>query len=133
VLTRVSVDATYVADVLPAVLLFGLGGGLALPVVMMLAMSGATASDSGLTSGLLSTSQQVGGALGLSVLATLATARSHRLAGDGEAAAAALTGGYQLAFGVAAGLLAAAAMVALLVLRPARSAGLSGQLAEPVT
>jgi EmrB/QacA subfamily drug resistance transporter len=132
-LTRVPVDATYAADVLPAVLLFGLGGGLALPAVMMLAMSGATASDSGLTSGLLSTSQQVGGALGLSVLATLATSRSEGLRAGGETGAAALTGGYTLAFAVAAGLLGAATLVALAVLRPQRSAGLSGQLAEPVT
>jgi EmrB/QacA subfamily drug resistance transporter len=116
VLARVPADARYATDVLPAILLFGLGGGLALPAVMTLAMAGAMPSDAGVTSGLLSTSQQVGGAFGLSILATLATSRAHAL-GAGPAA---VTGGYQLAFAVAAGFVLAALVVALVVLAPRR-------------
>ena len=61
---------------LPAMVLFGAGAGLAFPALMTLAMSGATPSDSGLASGLVNTSMQVGGAIGLAVLATLATERT---------------------------------------------------------
>ena len=59
--------------------LLGIGAGLAFPSLMTLAMSGATPEDSGLASGLVNTTQQVGGALGLAVLATLATTRSNTL------------------------------------------------------
>src|SRR5439155_12030568 len=101
---------------------------------MTLAMSGATRSDSGLASGLVNTSLQVGGALGLAVLATLATTRTDGLLASGHSRAAALTGGYHLAFLIAAGLVAAAIGVALLVLRPERVAaeehGLEGDLAS---
>lgn len=76
-------------------LLFGVGAGLAFPALMTLAMSGATASDSGFASGLVNTTQQVGAALGLAVLATLATSRSDGLRSAGESTAAALTSGYQ--------------------------------------
>src|SRR3954452_20192260 len=66
-------DADYLTDLLPVMLLLGIGGRLAFPALMTLAMSGATEEDSGLASGLVNTTQQVGGALGLAVLATLAT------------------------------------------------------------
>ena len=69
-------------------LLIGLGAGLGFPSLMTLAMSGATPSDSGLASGLVNTSVQVGGAIGLAVLATLATERTDGLLADGESAAA---------------------------------------------
>jgi hypothetical protein len=64
------------------------------------------------------TTQQVGGALGLAVLATLAASRSDALAAAGDSRAAALTGGYQLAFTIAAGLVAVALVVAAVALRP---------------
>ena len=83
-------------------LLLGVGAGLSFPSLMTLAMSGATQSDSGLASGLVNTSLQVGGALGLAVLATLSTTRTETLLADGEGRASALTGGYHLAFIVAA-------------------------------
>ena len=75
-LSRVPVDGSYVADLLPAMLLLGIGGGLAFPALMTLAMSGATPEDSGLASGLVNTTQQVGGALGLAILATVAANRT---------------------------------------------------------
>src|SRR5256885_6852185 len=103
-LARTPVDASYATDLLPAMILIGLGAGLGFPSLMQLAMSGATASDSGLASGLVNTSVQVGGAIGLAVLATLATERTDRLLGDGEPLAPALNSGYHLAYLTAAGL-----------------------------
>ncbi|HWE59407.1 MAG TPA: DHA2 family efflux MFS transporter permease subunit [Solirubrobacteraceae bacterium] len=90
--------ATYMTQLLPATLAMGLGGGLAFPSLMTLAMSTATPEDSGLVSGLVNTSQQVGGALGLSVLATLASTRSGSLQAAGVSVARSLTDGYHLAF-----------------------------------
>src|SRR5207302_4018123 len=95
---RVPVDGSYVTDVLPSMILLGSGAGLAFPSLMTLAMSGATRSDSGLASGLVNTTLQVGGAIGLAVLATLATSRTQHLLAGGDSTASALTGGYHLAF-----------------------------------
>ena len=120
-LARAPADGVYVVDVLPAFLLLGVGGGLAFPTLMTLAMSGATARDAGLASGVLTTMTQVGGAFGLAVLATLATARTDGLLADGQSTAAALTGGYQLAFGIGAGLILVGLGLAVSVLRPAAS------------
>jgi EmrB/QacA subfamily drug resistance transporter len=116
---RVPVDAGYVTDILPPMVLLGLGAGLSFPSVMTLAMSGAAPSESGLASGLVNTTLQVGGALGLAVLATLSTTRTDTLLSAGETTASALTEGYQLAFAIGAGLVAAAVGIALTVLRPA--------------
>ncbi|UGS37526.1 putative MFS-type transporter EfpA [Capillimicrobium parvum] len=120
---RVPVDGSYFADVLPSMLLLGIGAGLAFPSLMTLAMSDATPEDSGLASGLVNTSQQVGGALGLSVLATLSATRTESLLSAGDSTSAALTGGYHLAFAIAAGLVAVGLVIAVTVLRavaPAR-------------
>src|SRR3954471_4308241 len=83
-LTQVSVDGAYVVDVLPAMLLMGAGAGISFPALMTLAMSGATPEDSGLASGLVNTTQQVGGAIGISVLVTFATSRTDSLHAAGE-------------------------------------------------
>ena len=120
--SRAPVDGDYVVDLLPTMLLFGIGAGMSFPALMTLAMSGATPSEAGLASGLVNTTQQVGGALGLAVLATLATSRTDGLRADGESAAAALTGGYQLAFGVGAALLVGAVALAAFVLKPVGAA-----------
>jgi EmrB/QacA subfamily drug resistance transporter len=116
------VDATYAIDLLPAMIVFGLGAGLAFPSLMTLAMSGATPSDSGLASGLVNTSVQVGGAIGLAVLATLATERTDGLLADGESTASALNSGYHLAYVIGAVLVAAAIVVAIIVLQPEEAA-----------
>jgi MFS family permease len=119
---RTPVDGTYVVDVLPSMVLMGLGAGLAFPSLMTLAMSGATPEDSGLASGLINTSVQVGGALGLAVLATLATGRTEARIGAGESTAEAVNAGYHLAYLVGAGLVAVAVVLAIAVLRPASQA-----------
>jgi MFS family permease len=115
----VPVDASYASNLLPAMVLLGTGAGLSFPSLMTLAMSGATRSDSGLASGLVNTSLQVGGALGLAVLATLSTTRTSNLLAGGHSTASALTGGYHLAFVIGAGLAIAAIGIAVTVLRPA--------------
>jgi EmrB/QacA subfamily drug resistance transporter len=120
--SRAPVDGSFAVDVLPVMLLLGTGAGLSFPALMTMAMSGATASDSGLASGLVNTTQQVGGALGLAVLATLATTRSDSLLEAGESTASALTEGYQLAFLIGAGLVAAGIALAVTVLRPEAAA-----------
>jgi EmrB/QacA subfamily drug resistance transporter len=116
---RTPVDGTFVTDLLPAMVLLGAGAGLAFPTLMGLAMSGATPQDSGLASGLVNTSVQVGGAVGLAVLATLATERTDGLLASGESAAAALNGGFHLAYLIGAALAAVAIVVAAWVFRPA--------------
>jgi EmrB/QacA subfamily drug resistance transporter len=107
----------YAIHVLPVMVLMGAGAGLAFPALMTVAMAGATPADAGLASGLVNTTAQVGGALGLAVLATVSAGRTSTLAAHGNGAMAALTGGYHLAFWIAAGLVAVAIAVAGTVLR----------------
>jgi EmrB/QacA subfamily drug resistance transporter len=116
-LSRITARADYVTDLLPVMLLIS-GGGLVLPALATLGMSGARESDAGLASGLFNTTQQVGMAIGVAVLSTLAASRTGELLAAGRAGAEALTGGYRLAFTISGGLLAAALLVALLVIRP---------------
>jgi predicted MFS family arabinose efflux permease len=117
---RAPVDGDYVIHILPVMVLLGIGAGLCFPALMTLAMSGATPGDAGLASGLINTTAQVGGSLGLAVLATLSASRSEQLIRDGESAAVALTSGYHLAFGIGAGLVVVAIAVAMFVLQPER-------------
>ena len=119
--TRAPVDGNYVVYVLPVLVLLGTGVGICFPALMTLAMSSATQSDAGLASGLVNTTAQVGGALGLAVLATLSASRSDGLIDGGASAATALTSGYHLAFWIGAALIGAAIVVALAVLRPQRA------------
>jgi EmrB/QacA subfamily drug resistance transporter len=114
---RTPLDGNYLTDLMPPMLLIGLGVGTAFPSLMTLAMSGATPSDSGLASGLVNTSMQVGGAIGLAVLATLATERTNSLLGDGASHLSALNSGYHLAYLVGAALVGVAICVAVFVLR----------------
>jgi EmrB/QacA subfamily drug resistance transporter len=107
-LTRAPADGNYFLHVLPAMLLLGIGAGLAMPAVMSKAMSGATAEDSGLASGLVNTTQQVGAAVGLAVLSTLAASRVTAELPTAEE----LTSGFRLAFGAGAGIMGAAIVAA---------------------
>jgi EmrB/QacA subfamily drug resistance transporter len=118
---RMPVDGQYVADMLPSMVMLGIGAGLAFPALMTLAMSGATEEDSGLASGLVNTSLQVGGALGLAVLATLSATRTETLTESGDGIAEALTGGYKVAWGIGAIVAVVALVVAATVLPSRRS------------
>jgi EmrB/QacA subfamily drug resistance transporter len=114
---RTPVDGNYLTDLLPPFLLIGVGIGTSFPSIMTLAMSGATPQDAGLASGLVNTSMQVGGAVGLAVLATLSTERTETLERAGHSTAAALTSGYHLAYFVGAGLAAVSVLIAIFVLK----------------
>jgi MFS family permease len=117
-LARAPVDGSYVTDLLPVMLLVGTGVALCFPALMTLAMSGSTPADAGLASGLVNTTVQVGGALGLAVLATLAATETAARRAAGEPVAQALNGGYHLAYVIGAGLVAVAIVIALVVLEP---------------
>jgi EmrB/QacA subfamily drug resistance transporter len=118
----------YLDRLLPVMTLIGVGAGLGFPSLMTAAMSGSTASDSGLASGLVNTSMQVGGALGLAVLDTLSSSRTHNLQSSGHAYAASLTSGFHLALTVGAGLVIAAIAVAMVALRPTAELASEGTL-----
>jgi EmrB/QacA subfamily drug resistance transporter len=120
-LTQAPVQGGYLVHVLPSMLLLGTGAGICFPALMGVAMAGVDPQDAGLASGLVNTTAQVGGALGLAVLATLSASRTAHLSARGYSNAAALTGGYHLAFWIAAALTAAAIAVVPVVLRAPRS------------
>jgi EmrB/QacA subfamily drug resistance transporter len=117
-LTRAPVGGTWMEHILPPMLLLGFGAGMAFPALMSLAMSDVDRTEAGLASGLVNTTAQVGAALGLAVLATLASEHSDGLIADGESTAQALTSGYHLAFWIGAALVLAAIVVAVTVLTP---------------
>ena len=123
------VDADYATSLLPVMALIGIGAGICFPAIMNLGMSTASASDAGLASGLINTTVQVGGALALAVLATVASSQTKALGGGGTPDAAALAGGYHLAFWIAAGLVAAATVVAIVV--APRGSGQEDEAAAP--
>jgi EmrB/QacA subfamily drug resistance transporter len=114
---RAPVDGSFVVDVLPSMILLGLGAGIAFNPVLLAAMSDVEPNDAGLASGVVNTSFMMGGALGLAVLASLAAARTETLAASGADALAALAGGYHAAFLVGALFAAVAAAVGGLLLR----------------
>ncbi|MFJ9894605.1 MFS transporter [Streptomyces sp. NPDC091280] len=116
-LSRAPADGSYVADVLPPLLLLATGFAAAMPALTGLAMSGAREEDAGPASGLFNTTQMVGGSLGLAVLSTLAAGRTDELLARGAELVPATAAGYQLAFRVAALVAAAALVLAAGVLR----------------
>jgi EmrB/QacA subfamily drug resistance transporter len=114
-------DGSYF-HVLPVILLIGIGVAVCFPALMTLAMSGATPEDAGLASGLINTTAQVGGALGLALLATVSTTHTRTLLERGESQASALTSGYHVAFLIGAALVVAAIVVAITVIEPVEQA-----------
>src|SRR5438046_111885 len=124
---RVWADATYAANLLGPLAMLGLGGGLSFPALTMIAMAEVQPRDAGLASGLLNTTGQVGGALGLAVLATLAGGRTLDLVRDGVDGAAALAGGYHLAWLVGAATIVITLVLAISALRRHSTASM-GQL-----
>ncbi|MET7610997.1 DHA2 family efflux MFS transporter permease subunit [Streptomyces seoulensis] len=121
------VDGVYLVDFLPAGLVMGLGFGLAAPAVMGLGMAAVTPAESGIASGLFNTTQQIGGAIGLTVLSAFVSARTNSLTAAGKTEAESLAGGYHLAFLAAAGFALAALLVGAGLLRAAPSLGMEQQ------
>jgi EmrB/QacA subfamily drug resistance transporter len=122
-LSRIPVDGSYLANLLPGLMMMAVGMGLTFVPITLIATTNVDGADAGLASGLLNTAQQVGGALGLAILATLSAERTSGLLGSlGHAPAAAdrvsaLVSGFQLAFFVAACMIAAGAVVLAVVVR----------------
>jgi MFS family permease len=108
---RAPVDGNFIVDVLPSMILLGVGAGMAFNPVLLAAMSEVEPSESGLASGVVNTAFMMGGALGLAILASLAASRTNSLRASGDGALAALNGGYHVAFLVGAAFAVAAAAV----------------------
>ena len=126
---RAPADGTFVVDVLPGMLLVGLGGGISFNPLLLAAMGDVEPTDAGLASGLVNTTQMMGGALGLAVLASLAAARTDTLLSAGDTATSALTGGYHAAFLAGAAFGALGVVVASVLVRAAMApAGEQGDL-----
>jgi EmrB/QacA subfamily drug resistance transporter len=129
-LTQVPVDGRYFADLFPAFVLGGTGLGFSFVPVTIASLAGVDRADAGVASGLVNTSRQIGGAIGLAAISTIAAsaasgyARAH---GVSAASAAASVSGFQTSFVVLGGLLVGAFVVAAVFLRPARET-----VAEPV-
>ena len=127
---RAPVDGSFAVDVLPSMILLGLGAGMAFNPVLLAAMSDVEQGDAGLASGVVNTSFMMGGALGLAVLASLADARSDSLLASGRGPLVALNDGYHLAFLVGAAFAVGAAVLAAVLLRTGASAAVREE--EPI-
>jgi len=115
--TQVSVHGTYVSDLLPGFLLVGVGLGFSFVPISIAALAGVRQAEAGLASGLFNTTQQIGGALGIALLSTIATSRTSHALADGTAAPSALVHGFTGAFVVGAGIAAVGIVAALTLIR----------------
>jgi EmrB/QacA subfamily drug resistance transporter len=115
--TQLSTTSTYLADVFPAIAVMSIGMGMTFVPLTLLATTKVDADDAGLASGLFNTSQQIGGALGLAVLSTLATSRTSHLIASGVGQPTAVTNGFHVAFAVGGGLLLAGIAVIAIFIR----------------
>ncbi len=134
--SRAPVDGNYWTDIFPAMVILGLGIGPSFPSLMTLAMSASTAEDAGLASGMINTSAQVGGALGLAVLATLSATRTENLLADGVSQVNALVEGFQLAYIIGAGCLVLGCLAVIFVVKGENAPEMHGAHApegEPAT
>jgi MFS family permease len=113
--TQVSAGGSYVADLLPGFLLIGVGIGFSFVPISIAALAGIQPAEAGLASGLINTSQQIGGAIGIAALSTIATSRTEDAIGSGTAVSAALIDGFSAAFLVGA-IIAAVGLISVLVL-----------------
>jgi EmrB/QacA subfamily drug resistance transporter len=118
---RAPVDGSFAVDVLPSMILLGLGAGMAFNPVLLAAMSDVEQSEAGLASGVVNTSFMMGGALGLAVLASLATSRTDSRLASGDGSLVALTSGYHVAFLVGAVFALVAAVLGAVLLRTGAS------------
>ena len=127
--TQISADGSYLTDLFPGFLLTGVGLGFSFVPVSIAALTGVTGREAGLASGLITTNQQIGGALGLAILTTVSTTRTDNLLADGVAGPVAVTDGFRLAFWVAVGF-AVVAVAATLVLLKREELPLEAEPAE---
>ncbi len=115
--TQVSVGGSYAADLLPGFLIVALGMALCFVAISIAALAGVQQAEAGLASGLINTSQQIGGAVGIALLSTIAISRTEDQVAAGTAVPQALTSGFQLAFWVGAGIALAGVVAALALIR----------------
>jgi EmrB/QacA subfamily drug resistance transporter len=115
--TQISVDGSYAVDLLPGFLLIGVGLGFSFVPVSIAALAGVPGHEAGLASGLINTSQQIGGALGIAILVTVATGRTDDQLAKGADAPHALTSGFSIAFWVGAAFAVVSLIATFLMLR----------------
>jgi EmrB/QacA subfamily drug resistance transporter len=115
--TQVSVGGSYLSDLLPGFLLIAIGIGFSFVPISIAALAGVQAAEAGLASGLINTSQQIGGALGIAALSTIATSRTDDALASGTALPSALVDGFQGAFIAGVGIAAIGIVAALLLIR----------------
>jgi hypothetical protein len=113
--TQVSVDGSYLGDLLPGFLVIGVGIGFSFVPISIAALAGVQPDEAGLASGLINTSQQIGGALGIAALSTIATSQTTDAIASGAAPPVALVDGFSAAF-TAGAVIAAFGVVAALTL-----------------
>ena len=132
-LARVPAHASYASDLLPALIVTGIGVGLSFVTMSIGALEGVEERDSGLASGLVNTTQQIGGALGVAVLSTIAVSRSgaFHAAHPEQAPAVALTAGFDDALVAGAAFAAVGALLAALLIRRRESSGVAAAQAAP--
>ncbi len=127
--TQVSAGGSYAVDLLPGFIVIGVGIGFSFVPMSIAALAGVQAHEAGLASGLINTSQQIGGALGVAVLSTVSTSRTDHLKAGGDSLPAALTGGFSLAFWVAVGFAAAGVLATLTMVHREEIAAVSAEAA----
>jgi len=115
--TQVSVGGSYLGDLMPGFLIIGVGSGFTFVTISIAALAGVKASEAGLASGLINTSQQIGGALGIAALSTIATSQAEDSVLNGAAVPVALVDGFSTAFLVGAVFAALGVVAALTLIR----------------
>ena len=115
--TQVSVDGSYLGDLLPGFLVIGMGMAFSFVSISIAALAGVPAEEAGIASGLINTSQQIGGALGIAVLSSVAVAHTTDATKAGDAVPQALTSGFQAAFWAGAGIALVGVVAALTLIR----------------
>jgi len=115
--TQISPNGSYFVDLFPGFIILGIGLGFSFVPISIAALAGVTGHDAGLASGLINTSQQIGGALGLAILTTVSSTHTNSLLAEGKSVIQATTSGFSLAFWVGAGVAALSIVTALVVLK----------------